>query len=94
LSAAKTHQRLRRGQSLDGKLPAQLIPGASYFFTVNLADRRLRLLTDHIGSLRAAFREVRARHLSRSTQSSFCPIICMPSGPCPEPTRISHCGGA
>ena len=38
------------------------IPGASYFFTVNLADRRLRLLTEHIGSLRTAFREVRARH--------------------------------
>jgi putative transposase len=38
------------------------ILGASYFFTVNLADRRLRLLTEHIGSLRAAFREVRARH--------------------------------
>jgi len=38
------------------------IPGASYFFTVNLADRRLRLLTEHVGSLRTAFREVRARH--------------------------------
>jgi putative transposase len=38
------------------------IPGASYFFTVNLADRRLRLLTEYIGSLRTAFREVRARH--------------------------------
>jgi putative transposase len=38
------------------------VPGASYFFTVNLADRRLRLLTDHIGSLRTAFRETRARH--------------------------------
>jgi REP-associated tyrosine transposase len=38
------------------------VPGASYFFTVNLADRRLRLLTDHIASLRTAFRETRARH--------------------------------
>jgi putative transposase len=38
------------------------VPGASYFFTVNLADRRLGLLTDHIGSLRTAFRETRARH--------------------------------
>jgi hypothetical protein len=26
------------------------IPGGSYFFTVNLADRRLRLLTGHIES--------------------------------------------
>jgi putative transposase len=38
------------------------IPGGSYFFTVNLADRRLRLLTDHIELLRAAFRYGRARH--------------------------------
>ena len=38
------------------------IPGGSYFFTVNLADRRLQLLTEHIGILRAAFRETRARH--------------------------------
>ena len=35
------------------------LDGGSYFFTANLADRRLTLLTDHIGRLRAAFREVR-----------------------------------
>jgi hypothetical protein len=39
-----------------------LVPGGSYFFTVNLADRRLSLLTDHVGLLRAAFRHVRTRH--------------------------------
>jgi putative transposase len=39
-----------------------ILPGASYFFTVNLADRHLNLLTDHIELLRASFREVRARH--------------------------------
>jgi putative transposase len=38
------------------------IRGGSYFFTVNLADRRLRLLTEHIGPLRAAFRDTRASH--------------------------------
>jgi putative transposase len=38
------------------------VPGGSYFFTVNLADRRLSLLTGHIGLLRHAFRETRARH--------------------------------
>jgi putative transposase len=38
------------------------LPGASYFFTVNLADRRLRLLTDHIELLRSAFRYTRLRH--------------------------------
>src|SRR5262245_31897289 len=36
--------------------------GGSYFFTVNLAERRSRLLTDNIEALRAAFRETRRRH--------------------------------
>src|SRR3954471_20340932 len=36
--------------------------GATYFFTVALADRRLALLTDHIDALRAGFREIRLRH--------------------------------
>jgi putative transposase len=38
------------------------VPGGSFFFTANLADRRLSLLTDHIDELRAAFRETRQRH--------------------------------
>jgi putative transposase len=38
------------------------LPGGSYFFTVNLADQRLGLLAGHIDLLRAAFRQVRARH--------------------------------
>jgi putative transposase len=37
-------------------------PGGSFFFTVNLADRRLRLLTDHVDLLRQAFRYVREGH--------------------------------
>ncbi|MDA9474116.1 transposase [Bradyrhizobium sp. CCBAU 65884] len=38
------------------------VPGGSFFFTVNLAERRLSLLTDHVEILRAAFRETRRRH--------------------------------
>jgi REP element-mobilizing transposase RayT len=38
------------------------VPGGSYFFTVNLADRRLRLLTDHIDLLRGAVRYAQSRH--------------------------------
>src|SRR6266478_4312086 len=38
------------------------LPGGSYFFTVNLADRRRALLTEHVDLLRAAFRQLRARH--------------------------------
>ncbi|MCP3385243.1 MULTISPECIES: transposase [unclassified Bradyrhizobium] len=38
------------------------VPGGSFFFTVNLLDRRQSLLTANIDLLRAAFREVRQRH--------------------------------
>jgi putative transposase len=38
------------------------LPGGSYFFTVVTADRTQALLTEHIASLREAFREVQARH--------------------------------
>jgi putative transposase len=38
------------------------VAGGRYFFTVNLADRRLALLTGNISLLRAAFRDVRTRH--------------------------------
>jgi REP-associated tyrosine transposase len=39
-----------------------IVPGATYFFTVNLADRRSRLLVDEIEALRVAFRATRLRH--------------------------------
>ncbi|MCP3477491.1 hypothetical protein NLM33_45870 [Bradyrhizobium sp. CCGUVB1N3] len=35
------------------------IAGGSFFFTINLAERRLRLSTEHIDKLRIAFREMR-----------------------------------
>jgi putative transposase len=38
------------------------LPGASFFLTVNPAERRRRLLTEQIDKLRAAFRETRQRH--------------------------------
>jgi hypothetical protein len=38
------------------------IAGGSFFFTVNLAERRLSLLTEHIDELRTAFRETRRDH--------------------------------
>jgi len=37
-------------------------PGASWFFTLNLADRRLSLLTEQIDLLRVSFRTVMRRH--------------------------------
>ncbi len=38
------------------------VPGATWFFTVNLAERRSRLLVDRIDSLRQALRYVQQRH--------------------------------
>ncbi len=38
-----------------------VVPGGTYFFTVTLADRRSRLLLEHIDRLRAALQTVRAR---------------------------------
>ena len=38
------------------------VPGATYFFTLNAADRSGRLLLDNIQALRHSFRRVRARH--------------------------------
>ncbi|MDH4560095.1 transposase [Pseudomonas sp. BN411] len=37
-------------------------PGATWFFTLNLADRRSRLLIDQIALLRASFRYCMKRH--------------------------------
>jgi putative transposase len=39
-----------------------LVPGGTYFFTLNAAVRRSRLLIDNIEQLRAAFRRARLTH--------------------------------
>ncbi|AWM08541.1 hypothetical protein [Bradyrhizobium symbiodeficiens] len=39
-----------------------IVPSGSLLFTVNLAERRLSLLTDHVEILRAACRDTRQRH--------------------------------
>ncbi|WP_344762276.1 REP-associated tyrosine transposase [Actimicrobium antarcticum] len=38
------------------------LPGATYFFTVNLANRNSRLLVDHVEVLRNAIRKIRQSH--------------------------------
>jgi putative transposase len=38
------------------------IPGATYFFTVNLANRKLSLLVDYIEFLKESIRDVKTRH--------------------------------
>ncbi|MGH8808879.1 MAG: REP-associated tyrosine transposase, partial [Noviherbaspirillum sp.] len=37
------------------------VPGGTYFFTVNLLERRSHLLIEHIDALREAVRQVRTR---------------------------------
>ncbi len=39
------------------------VPGGTYFFTVNLLERRRRLLVEHVDALRAAVRSVRDQQL-------------------------------
>lgn len=38
------------------------VPGATYFFTVNLQDRKSQLLTENLDALRMAFRSVQQRY--------------------------------
>ena len=38
------------------------VAGGSFFFTVNLMERRLGFLPQHIDELRSAFRETRRHH--------------------------------
>jgi len=38
------------------------VPGATYFFTVNLMDRRKTLLVDHVDHLREVIKVVKQRH--------------------------------
>ncbi|HEY2926985.1 REP-associated tyrosine transposase [Piscinibacter sp.] len=38
------------------------VAGATYFFTLNAADRSRSTLTDHVDALRESFRVVRSRH--------------------------------
>jgi hypothetical protein len=38
------------------------VPGATYFFTVNLANRSSRLLTDETDNLREAVRKIHRAH--------------------------------
>ena len=38
------------------------VKGGTYFFTVNLAERKRKLLTEHIDALREAFRTVKQAH--------------------------------
>ena len=69
------------------------VPGASWFFTVNLAQRHGNtLLVDHIDALRAAFAAVKARHPFRMDAVVILPehlhcILTLPPGDADYATR-------
>jgi hypothetical protein len=69
------------------------ICGGSFFFTANLAERRLRRLVDDIDLLRQAFRYVRRRHAFDIEAIVVLPTIGMRSGRCRKATLILRCGG-
>jgi len=61
------------------------VPGGCQFFTLNLADRKSRLLTEHVDGLRAAFRYARGRHPFAIDAIVVLPdhlhaIYCLPEG--------------
>lgn len=69
-----------------------LVPGATWFFTVNLSDRRSTLLTGEIARLRAAAREVRPRYPFRIEAAVALPdhlhaILRLPPGDADFPLR-------
>lgn len=66
--------------------------GASWFFTVNLADRSQTLLTDHVADLRAAFRYTANRHPFQIDAIVILPehlhaIFTLPAGDADYPLR-------
>jgi len=69
------------------------IPGGTFFFTVALLDRRRSLLTEHIDTLRSAFRKVREHHPFRIDAIVVLPehfhtLWTLPSDDTDFPTRM------
>ncbi|MCI5120689.1 MAG: transposase [Candidatus Electrothrix sp. AUS4] len=70
------------------------VPGGTYFFTVNLADRSRTLLVDHIDDLRNAVQEVLTSHSFRIDAMVVLPdhlhaIWTLPEGDANYPMRWS-----
>src|SRR6516162_6363529 len=69
------------------------VPGGSFFVTVNLGQRNARLLTEHVGLLRAAFRYTRARHPFAIDAIVVLPDYLHTIWTCPRMTPISPRAG-
>jgi putative transposase len=76
-----------------------IVVGGTFFFTVNLADRRSRLLIDNIDLLRTSFRYARHRHPFAIDAIAILPdhlhaIWTLPEGDGDFATRWRHIKGA
>jgi putative transposase len=56
------------------------VPGGSFFFTVNLPQRRLSRLSERLGLLRTAFCQVRQRHPFSINAIAILHDVFMPPG--------------
>jgi putative transposase len=68
------------------------VAGATYFFTINLAERHRTLLTDHVATLRTVMRGVKQRHPFHIDALVILPdhlhcIITLPEGDADYPLR-------
>ena len=68
------------------------VMGGTYFFTVNLAERKRTLLVDHVDVLRNVLREVKARHPFHIDAMVILPdhlhaLWTLPVDDCDHPTR-------
>ena len=58
------------------------VPGGTYFFTVNLLERKRHLLVEHIDALRSAFRIVKQQRPFRIDAIVILPDHLIASGQC------------
>jgi putative transposase len=68
------------------------VAGGTYFFTVNLAERKRTLLVDHMDILRAVIQKVKSMHPFRIVAMVILPdhlhaVWTLPVGDCDYPTR-------
>ncbi len=71
------------------------VPGGTFFFTVNLLERRRALLVDHIDALRTAFRHARDARPFDILAIAVLPdhlhcVWCLPEGDDDNATRWRH----
>lgn len=68
------------------------VAGGTYFFTVNLAERKRTLLVDHVDVLRQVIRKVKSAHLFHMDAMVILPdhlnaLWTLPAGDCDYPRR-------